>query len=108
MALVSFCLSHQCFFLSPCLVPATHRLLSSILNIELDTFYCWLIVREREKCEHETLRDTKQAFDSNWIMRLGLIIKNNGGEMQNVKWTSERWVSSTFSEPGSCLHCSVQ
>lgn len=30
---------------------------------------------QREKWEHETLRDTKQAFDSNGIMRWGLNIK---------------------------------
>lgn len=60
-------LSDMCLCPSSCL-PATLHLHPSILSSEWVSFLCRLIVKE-EKWEHETVRGTKQAFDSNGIMR---------------------------------------
>lgn len=68
-------------------LPAALHLHSFVPSLEWDSFLCRLIVRE-EKWELETRRGTKQAFDSNGIMRwvsggLNIEIMDRKSKMSN-------------------------
>lgn len=81
-------LSSQCLCLSSLVSPVSLHLHPSLLSSERGSFHCRLIC-QGEKWECTTLRDTKQAFDSNGIMRWRLNIKITEGK--NAKCQMDMW-----------------